>query len=727
MLFGGFGFRLWCFGVWCCVLVCVVCCGVCGVAFGLSGGRVFEMVSPLFKGGYDVPVINAVGSDGGSVVFESLGVFGGTSWDSLENVYLARRGVGGWVTSSLDPPPVGRVADFSVGLGEVLGVAPVGASKLGPPQDEEVFLLHDTGLPDGVGWGVFGGVVLKELVSEPAVNFQAPEVGASGDLCHVIVGDTAPLLVEAVGTQGQVYDLAGGCGGVEPSLRLVGVRNNPGVPGVIDPVCPVELGVGLNYADGEQEADFNAVSVDGSKIFFTSTIEGSGCREGASFPHQLFVRLGGSVTLEVSRPLDVSKAFGGCEKGGVVGEVPCEGAAGRASAYFKGASEDGSLVFFTTSTPLVSGDTDSSNDLYMARIGCPEGEAGCEVAQERVLSLVQVSHASSGEPGEVVSVVRVASDGERVYFVGRGVLSEAPNAEGQVPVRGAENLYVYDSVSGKTVFVTDRGSVGSSHSTADGRFLVFTSAGQLLRSDTDTAQDVYRYDAVTGVLDRVSTGEAGYHANGNDSAFDAQISGGGINPGPIVSQDHEMSTRAISEDGSRIVFETAEPLSPFATNGLNNIYEWYEPEGSLEGQVSLVSSGFSLTADRGVVMSPSGGDIFFLTSQGLVPQDTDGLEDVYDARLGGGFPALSAPRQPCSGDACQGPLTNPAPLLVPGSVSQAPGGNFAAPKKATPVKKKAKAKKAKAKGKAKGRRLGRVKGALRARRGGMAGRGRGRR
>jgi hypothetical protein len=326
--------------------------------------------------------------------------------------------------------------------------------------------------------------------------------------------------------------------------------------------------------------------------------------------------------------------------------------------------------------------------LYMATIGCPEGEGGCEVAQRQVTSLVQVSHAQSGEPAEVQSVVRVASDGTRVYFVAHGVLSEAPNAEGQAPVKGAENLYVYDAETGRTVFVTNRGTVDTAQSTSDGRFLVFTSRGRLLRSDTDTALDVYRYDAVTGALDRVSAGEAGYDANGNGresspGAFDATISGGGINPGSGAAQGHEMSTHSISDDGSRIVFETSEPLSPDATNGLRDVYEWYKPEGVSEGQVSLVSSGQSLTADVHAVMSPSGRDIFFLTSQGLVSQDTDGQQDVYDARLGGGFPPAPVPRQPCSGDACQGPLTNPAPLLVPGSVSQAAGGNFAPPKKAS--------------------------------------------
>ena len=42
-------------------------------------------------------------------------------------------------------------------------------------------------------------------------------------------------------------------------------------------------------------------------------------------------------------------------------------------------------------------------------------------------------------------------------------------------------------------------------------------------------------------------------------------------------------------------------------------------------------------------------------------------------------PRCPAERQPCEGDGCQGPLTNPAPLLVPGSVSQEPGDDFPPP------------------------------------------------
>ena len=159
------------------------------------------------------------------------------------------------------------------------------------------------------------------------------------------------------------------------------------------------------------------------------------------------MRVDGSRTLEVSRPLSSE-----CH------EVPCNGveeqAADRGATEFQGSNEAGTRVFFTTTQSLVAQDTDEKNDLYMANIGCTDGEGECEAAGKAVTSLVQVSH--GGEPAEVQGVVSIAPDGSHVYFVARGVLGSGANARGDAPVKGADNLYVYDSTSGgQPVFVTD--------------------------------------------------------------------------------------------------------------------------------------------------------------------------------------------------------------------------------------------------------------------------------
>jgi hypothetical protein len=686
-------------------------------ALALPEGRVYEMVSPPYKGGHDVTRTIAAAPDGNSFAFGSPGAFDGVPSYAYEDVYLAQRTEGvGWSTTALQPPS-GGVIDVSASLDTALATTVLGPNFIYASQrgTEQQLLLHPIQIPNtDENWEVLGGITMEpveEAFKLHGASFGSVEQGASGDLCHVVEGNTsAALLPEAEKAASPIYDLSRGCGGEAPSLRLVGVKNQNGAngePEVIDRHCPVVLG-------GEETVlpnHFNAVAAGGSEIFFTTCA-------GSAASTQVFVRLGGANTVEVSRSVKEM-----CPEA-----VPCPGAAERAPSSFQGADELGTKVFFTTTAPLDEAkDKDKANDLYMATIGCPGGEAGCDPAKKQVISLVQVSHdPNGGEAAEVQGVVRVASDythaeGGRVYFVARGVLTEGANAEGHAPVKGADNLYVYDSVSEKIAFVADLCSGpgesgaaedarcprnlqkeagarndtalwlngGEVQSTADGGFLVFSTYGRLLKDDTDTAKDVYRYDAQTGVLDRVSLGEAGYDSNGNADAFDATINDGTLGAEGVRKQ-YGMDSRAISEDGSRILFSTAEPLSPSAANGLQNVYEWHKQEGLRAGSVSLISSGSSPTPDCCAVISPSGRDVFFRTHQGLVPQDTDGVGDIYDARLGGGFPSAGAQQQPCSADACQGPLTNPAPLLVPGSVSQAPGGNLAPPKRTTSPKKRTK-------------------------------------
>ena len=57
---------------------------------------------------------------------------------------------------------------------------------------------------------------------------------------------------------------------------------------------------------------------------------------------------------------------------------------------------------------------------------------------------------------------------------------------------------------------------------------------------------------------------------------------------------------------------------------------------------------------------PAGSDVLFSTTEQLVPQDSDTQEDIYDARVQGGFPALAQPA-PCGSEACEGTPTQAPP------------------------------------------------------------------
>ncbi len=697
------------------VLLAMLSVALCAAstALGLPEGRVYEKVTPAFKGGYGAAGIVGVEPGGEGVAYNSAGVFAGEPADKGFVDYEAVRSASGWSTLPLMPAagfaPSGGLEGFSSSLGASLWELDPGAPNNLTSTNELQLAAHVPGAADTEAGFQPIGPVLKAISGPPLVGNLRIN-GFSGDLCHVVVESFGeqPLLVEAVGMETHLYDVSAGCHGEPPYLRLVALNSSGG--SIAGNTCKPEFG------EGGGESQFNAISKSGDEIFFIDAA--SECRA----PVQLFVRVGGVRTLEVSKPLAECPG----------GEVPCSGAAG-APAHFWGASEDGSRVFFTTAAPLdPASDLDSGIDLYMASIGCPEEASGCGAAQRVVTGMVQVSHdAHAGQAAEVQGVVGIAPDGSRVYFVARGVLSETVGPQGLAAVDGADNLYVYDSVTGQTEFVGDlcsgpegsgvvadvacpsdlEGGEGARNDTrlwlgfphapaqtagSDGGFLVFSTYARLIASgpeaDADDAQDVYRYDAQAGTLRRVSIGEGGYDANGNRNDGEqivgeidntpARTGDARIEPdvtGVIAGEERGGVRRAVSEDGSRIVFMAVEPLSAGATNGQVDVYEWHN------GSVSLVSCGCSTEPDRDPVLTASGRDLFFKTAAGLVAGDSDGAPDLYDARLGGGFTPPQAPPERCEGDACQGPLTNPAPLLVPGSAVQAAGENAPAPQTTTPA------------------------------------------
>jgi hypothetical protein len=109
----------------------------------------------------------------------------------------------------------------------------------------------------------------------------------------------------------------------------------------------------------------------------------------------------------------------------------------------------------------------------------------------------------------------------------------------------------------------------------------------------------------------------------------------------------------ISPDGSRVFFETPDALVPQDTNGLSDVYEWES------GRVYLISSGQGTAGSSLSGASSNGNDVFVTTTDRLAPQDIESATQIYDARAGGGFPYR--PFVPgCDSGQCQGPQT-PAP------------------------------------------------------------------
>jgi Tol biopolymer transport system component len=382
------------------------------------------------------------------------------------------------------------------------------------------------------------------------------------------------------------------------TLRLVGVDTNGQAP----TACGSQVGNG----DAATSALTHAVSSNGRRIFFTAPASGD-----CGVPRRVYVRENGQQTFEVSASQ--------CTR------VDCDAAQ---DVTFAGASADGSVAFLVTAQQLTNDDTDSSADLY--RYDSGDG------------SLTRLSAGPPGVDAGVSGPVRSSDDGELVFFVASGQLVAGQSSP------GTSGLYLSDH--GVLRFVAQGDGIDPRRvaASADGRVCAFATPMSLLPADADTSADVYRYDADSGALGLVSHGD-GTHGDG---AFDATFQ-----VDEPVNTLEASGIRYMSIDGKRIFFLTAEPLVAEDGNTTADIYEW------ANGTVGLVSSGAGDATLRFGGVSADGRSVFFSTDESLLATDRNGGdEDVYAARLGGGFPPAPPSPAPCDGDACQG--------LVPGRLAR---------------------------------------------------------
>jgi hypothetical protein len=295
----------------------------------------------------------------------------------------------------------------------------------------------------------------------------------------------------------------------------------------------------------------------------------------------------------------------------------------------------------------------------------------------------------------VNGVLGVSDDLSKIYFVSKEVLDGGATL-------GEYNVYLDDDGAMKfiaTVSPQDMGenrdslhpaltSIGapdpvnhSSRVTPDGRHAAFTSHVSLTGYDnTDTNNgaadmEVYVYDANADRLTCASCNPTGARPVGGPMQYpftvtDQQIGEGGGSKRQwsaawLTTEEASLySSHALSDDGSRLFFNAFDALVPQDTNGVLDVYEW-RAQGiagceKANGCISLISTGQSSRNSEFSDASPDGENIFFETASNISPEDP-GYVDIYDARIDGGYPYTAKPES-CIGDACQSP---PAPPIDP--------------------------------------------------------------
>ena len=366
------------------------------------------------------------------------------------------------------------------------------------------------------------------------------------------------------------------------------------------------------------------ISAEGSHILFTS---GGG----------LYARIDGSSTVQV----DASQT-GGPEGGG----------------SFQTMSADGSRILFTDENELTAGSTAAAGEPDLYECVLREGASRCELSDLTV--------ATGGEPADVQTVSPFGSqDSSHVYFVAKGVLAEGA-------VSGQKNLYAWDA--GKTTLIATLAGAdgGGGVVSPDGTSFAFTSRKSLTgynntQPGNGPVPEIFLYGAGS--------------ASSPPALVCASCNPSGEAPAGEPTLASAAARPLSDSDGGRLFFDTSEALVPSDTNNQVDVYE-YE-----DGRQSLISSGTSASESVFDGASESGDDVFFHSRQQLVPQDDTGEEArvIYDARVGGGFPAAAAPLSCGTADACRVPVAAlPSVFGAPASATFSGAGNLAPPAAAKP-------------------------------------------
>jgi hypothetical protein len=251
------------------------------------------------------------------------------------------------------------------------------------------------------------------------------------------------------------------------------------------------------------------------------------------------------------------------------------------------ASSDASKVFFVNGGNL---------EVFEVTSGKDEPLAG------KVTDLTVDPHV--GEFAGVMQVLGASNDGSYVYFTAAGALTAnatpASKCSRQEEPSGC-NIYVYHD--GVTSLVA-AGWIDDIHSewsgvSSDGHWLAFMSAKALTGYDTREAlgghadAEVYLYDASTGQLTCTSCDPTGARPIGVDD--ENELFGG--NPGWVAANVPAGRPRTLGwsgnsptpyrprylADSGRLFFETTDGLVPQDVNGVEDVYE-YEPEGVPTGE-----------------------------------------------------------------------------------------------------------------------------------------------
>jgi DNA-binding beta-propeller fold protein YncE len=657
-----------------------------GPSANLPDCRAYELVSPLDKENGDAGLmplskvffeLNRSASSGERFTYSSLTPFADPESAPYVSQFLSSRGTDGWSGQSISPPLSARVLDVKrslnnefKGFSDDLCSAWLRNNSMAPLTEEGVVgypnLYRRENCAADPSYETLSPV---EPPNRPADKYELNAMGASADGRRTLVL-AADALVAGAPVLPEEEEK-------EPLLYLHG-------PGGFHFVCYLPSGKPITTAcgaglpagrpDGNTSSLQGAISADGERVFWTAFSGGFALGPEESKNGPIYMRQ------SPEQPQSAVVA-GKCTEPEKACTIAVSGSVTPEAAEFWGAAEDGSRVLFRVAAGPLSG------SLY---------EFDVATRTPRLIA------------EGVLGPLGVNVDASRSYFASTEVLGEGAS-EGAV--EGARNLYFHEATQGggegSFKFVTALAApdvqglptrpsavhvvpiARSSALSPDGLHATFSSSApppsgydNLDAQSGEPAEEVYRYDAVADELVCVSCNPTGARPRGVNR-------GGVLTPVWVVASLAPRRTplhapRSISSDGRRLFFESHEQLVPRDTNNTWDVYQWEQAgKGSCTtsrssydaksgGCVDLISSGLTPSGARFLDADPSGSSVFIGTQGSLISADP-GSNDVYVARVNGGFPEPAPPEPACEGEACQSPPPAPEPPAPASAAFRGPG------------------------------------------------------
>jgi hypothetical protein len=265
---------------------------------------------------------------------------------------------------------------------------------------------------------------------------------------------------------------------------------------------------------------------------------------------------------------------------------------------------------------------------------------------------------SPNGPAEVLGPAGFSEDGGRIYFVARAQLV---SGKGQA---GAPNFYYADGSVIRFVATLSEDDRGDWELGSNAPLVKLTPDGSYIAFPSTRSLTGYdqagRPEIYRWALASQDLTCVSCGPPGSRGSGEAALIASP--PGAEQSASY-LAPRDFSADGQRVFFQTSAGLVPRDTNGLLDVYVWEA------GRAELISGGVSTRNSELVDNSENGNDVFFSTADDLVPRDIDhGAKDIYDARVQGGLVERDGAVE-CQGGDCQRPAAGTPQFETPTSQS----------------------------------------------------------